>query len=55
MTLLAFALGIINLLTAILKIKCFECGKKLRLAIVRNDNTGQRSIECRCCWKIANS
>jgi hypothetical protein len=41
-------LGFVNLLAAARKLKCFDCGKRLRLKLVKKD--GVCSIECSCCW-----
>jgi hypothetical protein len=39
-----------NLLSRIAGLRCFECGKGLRLKVVAKN--GQTSIECSCCWKL---
>lgn len=49
---LNFALALVNAIAAFLKLRCFECGKRLRLRFVKRPSDGATSIECFCCWQL---
>ncbi len=50
-TALTILLALVNLVSRVASLKCFECKKRLRLRVVRRN--GETSIECSCCWKHA--
>ncbi len=48
-----FLLFLVNFLNWLKFTRCFECGKKLKLIVVKKN--GESSIECACCWKLSLS
>ncbi len=46
-------LAFVNLAAGLLKMKCLECGKRLKLKLVSSGT--EKSIECSCCWRLSAS
>lgn len=50
-TLIRTGLGLANLGSYLAHFRCWQCGKRLKLKVVKAND--EFSIECRCCWELS--